>query len=642
MTTAIPEPAIPELDDPEALRVRALERYRILDTPPEPAFNDLIVLAARVCEAPIALVSLIDRDRQWFKAKVGIDTAETPRKASFCTHVLQDPGRILEIEDAIADPRFAALPWVTAEPRVRFYAGAALVNQEGQALGVLCVMDRRPRGLTEEQRESLQVLSRHVVAELELRRRTRELDEEGRSRERAEAGLRQQNEKLKITQQEASRLLELAERSRGALLSILEDEQQTSKALARSNRALKMLSSCSEALIWATDEPALLKQICQIAVELGGHKMAWVGYAQDDPARSILPVGQWGDDSGYLAQVNFTWDPETAMGQGPAGRCIREGEAMVCGDITDPVWRFQSTDAALLRGYRSVISLPLRDKSRTFGLLCLYSGEIDAMGEAEVRLLQELADDLAFGIGAMRARVVKERFEAELVASLKEKEALLKEVHHRVKNNLQVVASLLRLEGRRIDHPITQSVLREMQGRIQSMALLHETLYRSGNFATVDLAAYLTQLAQQLFRSLTSPAAGVQLVLDLEPARLEIDQAIPCGLIANELASNSLKHGFPDGRTGEVRIRLRSENEGQHLRLTVSDTGVGLPANFDAGHKRSLGLQLVSDLARQLQGQLDIGPGPGATFDVKFLKSRTRTGDIQRRTPIQKSTVEAE
>jgi|CXWL01.1.fsa_nt_gi two-component sensor histidine kinase len=637
MTSVIPEP-----DDLETRRVLALRSYRILDTPPEPAFDDLTVLAARVCEAPMALVSLIDRDRQWFKAKVGIDTAETPRAVGFCTHVVQGPDPILEIEDATVDPRFAALPWVTDQPRVRFYAGAALIDREGQALGVLCVMDRKPRGLTPAQRESLQVLSRHVVAELELRRRTRELDDEARGRERAEAGLKEQNEKLRITQQEASRLLELAERSRGALLSILEDEQQTSKALARSNRALKMLSSCNEALIWATDEPALLKQICQIAVEMGGHKMAWVGYAQDDAARSVAPMGQWGDDLGYLAQVNFTWDQGTPMGQGPAGRCIREGEAMVCGDITDPEWHFQSAEAALLRGYRSVVSVPLRDKNRTFGLLCLYSGEIDNTSDAEVRLLQELADDLVFGIGAIRAREVKERFEAEVVSSLREKEALLKEVHHRVKNNLQVIASLLRLEGRRIDHPITQSVLREMQGRIQSMALLHETLYRSGNFATVDLAAYLTQLTQQLFRSLASPAAGVQLVLDLEPAHLEIEQAIPCGLIANELASNSLKHGFPDGKMGEVRVRLRSEDEGRQLRLSVSDTGIGLGPNFDPAQKRSLGLQLVSDLARQLQGQFHIGPGPGAVFEVNFLKSRPRTGEINYATMVAKPAREAE
>jgi two-component sensor histidine kinase/putative methionine-R-sulfoxide reductase with GAF domain len=614
----------------ETRRLRSLRSYRVLDTAPEASFDDLTALAARVCETPIAYISLIDETRQWFKAKIGIDAAETPRQSAFCAHAILEPDRILEVADAAADARFARSEWVTSPPRIRFYAGAPLVDREGLALGALCVMDRKPRVLTPEQREALQVLSRHAVDQLELRSRSRALAEEALSRERAEAGLRLQNEKLSRSQAEASRLLELAEKSRGALLSILEDEQRTTRALARSNRALKMLSSCNETLIWATDETALLKQICRIAVELGGHKMAWVGYAQEDEARSILPMGQWGDDDGYLAGIDFTWAAEQGRGQGPAGRCVREGRAMACGDITDPAWKFPARDAAKRRGYKSVICLPLRDKNRTFGLLALYSDEIGEIGEAEVRLLQELADDLAFGIGAVRARAFKEKAEEALVASLREKEALLKEVHHRVKNNLQVIASLLRLEGRRIEHPITQSVLKEMQGRIQSMALLHETLYRSGNFATVDLASYLTQLAQQLFRSLASQTGAVGLELALEPALLQIDQAIPCGLIVNELASNSLKHGFPDGRAGTVRIGLRSVDGGEALSLSVSDNGVGLPENFDPHQRRSLGLQLVSDLARQIQGSLVIGPGPEARFEVTFKRNRTRTGEIPR------------
>ena len=612
----------------EPQRLAALRSYGILDTPPEASFDDLTVLAAQMCEAPIAFVSFIDEDRQWLKAKFGIDTGDVSRNAAFCAQAILEPERVLEVMDATADPRFAQTEWVTGRHQVRFYAGAPLVDHQGHALGALCVMDRKPRSLTPLQRDALTILSRHVVAQLELRARSRELIEEAQSRKRAEAGLRQQNEKLTHSQRETSRLLDLAERSRGALLSILEDEQRTTKALARSNRALKMLSSCNEALIWATDETVLLKQICQIAVELGGHRMAWVGYAQDDATRGITPMGQWGDDTGYLAEISFTWAGDQPMGQGPAGRCIREGQAIVCGDITDEASGFLSVEAAVARGYRSVICLPLQDKSRTFGLLGLYSDEVGEISESEVRLLQELADDLAFGIGTIRARAVKDRAEEALVASLREKEALLKEVHHRVKNNLQVIASLLRLEGRRIDHSITRSVLDQMQGRIQSMALLHETLYRSGNFSRVDLTAYLTQLTNQLFRSLATQPGTVRLTLDLAPARVDIDQAIPCGLIVNELASNSLKHGFPDGRRGELRITLRADADGTPRSLVVSDDGVGLRPDFDVSRNRSLGLQLVSDLARQLQGVLTIGPVPAARFEITFSKDRTQTGEI--------------
>jgi PAS domain S-box-containing protein len=221
----------------------------------------------------------------------------------------------------------------------------------------------------------------------------------------------------------------------------------------------------------------------------------------------------------------------------------------------------------------------------------------------------------------------KEAEEAQL-ASLHEKEALLKEVHHRVKNNLQVITSLLRIEGRRADHQATKSVLAQMQDRIQSMALLHETLYRSGNFARVDLASYLRQLSEQLFRSLGTRPGAVRLNVDLVPVFVEIDKAIPCGLIVNELVTNSLKHGFPEGVTGELWVRLQRSEDGTTLALSVSDNGAGLPRDFDLRRQNSLGLQLVSDLARQLQGSLKIGPGPEAVFEVTC--SVTRTGESPR------------
>ena len=209
--------------------------------------------------------------------------------------------------------------------------------------------------------------------------------------------------------------------------------------------------------------------------------------------------------------------------------------------------------------------------------------------------------------------------------SLREKDALLNEVHHRVKNNLQVISSLLRMEAGRSAQPDTKSVLGEMQGRIQAMALLHESLYRSGTFAAVDLGAYLRQVAIQSFRTLTTSQGAVQLHVDLASVQVEMDQAVSCGLLVNELISNCLKHGFPAGRTGEVRLELQRVDGMPELRLRMSDTGVGLPADFEAKRGHSLGLQLVSDMARQLDGRLEIGPGPGAVFTVTFTPPAPRS-----------------
>jgi two-component sensor histidine kinase len=157
-----------------------------------------------------------------------------------------------------------------------------------------------------------------------------------------------------------------------------------------------------------------------------------------------------------------------------------------------------------------------------------------------------------------------------------------------------------------------------MQGRVQSMALLHETLYRAGTFAAVDLAVYLKQLVTQLNRALSINPGAIQIVFNLAPASIGMDQAVPCGLLVNELVSNALKHGFPGGRSGEIRIDLQVVDAGTKLRLVVSDTGIGLAADFELNRSRSLGLQLVSDLALQLGGELELGPRPAAVFIVTF------------------------
>ncbi|MDO9092015.1 MAG: PAS domain-containing protein [Rubrivivax sp.] len=228
------------------------------------------------------------------------------------------------------------------------------------------------------------------------------------------------------------------------------------------------------------------------------------------------------------------------------------------------------------------------------------------------------------------SRDVTERRQGEeaLRRSLAEQAALLKEVHHRVKNNLQIVHSLLRLESGRSVQPETATVLRDMRSRIQSMALLHESIYRSGRFASVDLGDYLRQVATQAMRALQTQAGAVRLQLDLASTRLDLDQALPFGLLVNELISNSLKHGFPNGQGGEIRVVLQMV--GGTLQLCVSDSGAGLPPDFEARRGKSLGLQLVADLVEQLGARLDIGPAPAAAFSVTFDPARPAQGKALR------------
>lgn len=187
-------------------------------------------------------------------------------------------------------------------------------------------------------------------------------------------------------------------------------------------------------------------------------------------------------------------------------------------------------------------------------------------------------------------------------ASLREKETLLKEIHHRVKNNLQVTSSLLRLQAERVQDESARRALRESQGRIRSMALVHELLYRSKDLSSVDLGEYIRDLTRQLLRSHAVDPSVVRVESKLALVPLPIDIAVPCGLILNELVSNALKHAFPGGRRGTIYIELQP---GEAFNaLVVRDDGVGMPADFDLSKALTLGMRLVRTLADQIDGKL--------------------------------------
>jgi GAF domain-containing protein len=169
----------------EAARVAALDRYAILDSEPEQAFDDLVILAAHVCRTPMAMLSLLDDRRQWFKSKVGVEVKETPKDCSICAHAIQQEDLFI-VRDTREDPRFRENPLVVGEPRIRFYAGDPLVNEDGFALGTLCVADREPRELDAEQKDALKALGRLALRQMELRKNLQLLKEALNDRTREE------------------------------------------------------------------------------------------------------------------------------------------------------------------------------------------------------------------------------------------------------------------------------------------------------------------------------------------------------------------------------------------------------------------------------------------------------------------------
>ena len=204
-----------------------------------------------------------------------------------------------------------------------------------------------------------------------------------------------------------------------------------------------------------------------------------------------------------------------------------------------------------------------------------------------------------------------------LSQSLAEKEVLLKEVHHRVKNNLQVIASLLRLQSDALENYELAAALRDSQHRVESMAMIHEQLYEASDLREVDLAKNARQLLTNLFDSYGVDPARIAGEVITPPLVLGVNQAIPAGLILNELISNAIKHAFPEPRRGMLRISV--ERLGACVTLSVADNGVGIPAGYEARSGKSLGLQIVKILVRQLRGELAIETSEaGTTFQVRF------------------------
>jgi PAS domain S-box-containing protein len=206
----------------------------------------------------------------------------------------------------------------------------------------------------------------------------------------------------------------------------------------------------------------------------------------------------------------------------------------------------------------------------------------------------------------------------ELVRSDREKSVLLKEIHHRVKNNLQIIASLLRLNTKYSGNERVAEIFRESQDRIQAMATVHSMLYKSKNFTEINFGEYIQETARQLFRSYNTSPESISLFINADNIMLSIDNAIPCGLIINELVSNALKHAMPSGRKGEIRVEMRRDENG--VRIIFADNGVGFPEGIDFRNTETLGLQLVNMLVAQLDGTIEMD-GNGGTRYVITLRT---------------------
>lgn len=315
------------------------------------------------------------------------------------------------------------------------------------------------------------------------------------------------------------------------------------------------------------------------------------------------------------------------LGEGMIGHAALSGKVMKSGDV--------SKDRYFLRkeGKNTVseLSVPIKTPSKIIGVLDIQSDKVNAFDESDIAAMETLCTQIANAIENARLyehaqKEIIERKKAEktllesekqIKASLEEKEVLLKEIHHRVKNNMQIISSLLRLQTEKIQDESLLNMFIESQHRIQSMALIHETLYRSKDLARIDFYNYLKRLISNLMLVYQKRSKDVRIDLDIKEVFLDINRAIPCGLLVNELITNSLKHAFPDGRTGIIAVNMFKRGGGQYS-LTVQDSGVGIPAGIDLNYTETLGMQLITGLISQLNGKIELHREKGTKYTIEF------------------------
>lgn len=257
------------------------------------------------------------------------------------------------------------------------------------------------------------------------------------------------------------------------------------------------------------------------------------------------------------------------------------------------------------------LGVPLKTKDRTIGVLTVQSyTEGVRYSEEDKNILTFISEQVAMVIERKRA-------EEQIKASLEEKEVMFREIHHRVKNNMQIISSLLRLQSRQIKDKKILDCFNVSQNRIRSMVLIHESLYQSKDLARINFSDYINRLTIHLFSIYRTGIKSIDLKVEVGDVFLDINRAIPCGLIINELVSNSLKHAFPDGKKGKIAVKMNEDKRGNYT-LIVRDTGIGFPEGVDYHKTETLGMQLVTDLVSQLNGNIKLTRLRGTEFRIVF------------------------
>jgi two-component sensor histidine kinase len=411
----------------------------------------------------------------------------------------------------------------------------------------------------------------------------------------------------------------------GVGMEVTARKQAEGEAEQRRHEA-EVLAQLAQTVNASLELDRVLQRVAEGAQELCHSERALIMLREPD-GEALVSRYQMGFPQMPYADLHV--EPRKGMG----GHVVAIGRPLRTADYAaDPRFSQDYVDYLRTDGRLAVLTVPIIIGPRVEGVLYVSNPTFRPFAASHEVVLLRLADQAATAIhNAQLYRAAQDELarrttaEAQLQTSLRDKEVLLREIHHRVKNNLQIVSSLLNLQRRMIDNPHLRTVVQESQQRIQAIALIHETLYQASNVSQVPIGLYVRRLAVQLLRAYDGASQRIRLHLDTEPLALDIDRAAPCALIFHELFSNALKHAFPGGQAGTIAVTLRCT--AHQVTLSVRDTGVGVPHTLDVQHPNFLGLKLVFMLTEQLDGTMTLERESGTTLTLTFpLASSERTG----------------
>lgn len=476
----------------EEARMKSLQSYAIMDTPEEEGFENLVALAANICNVPYAQINFLDEHRTWSKAKYGIPMRELPRNSSFCDQTIREPENLI-VTDASTDKRFKDFPFVSDEPHIRFYAGFNIKDEGDLNLGTICVLDTCSRELTASQKQALGTLAKEIEARIQLHKRNQEL-------------------------------------------------RTLSSFLESATDLLLIVDPLTETVIRSSDKAT--------------------GFFNTEWTLASKKMGDLIPDQDFL-------------------ELIRE-------------WRSNGEQGSI----------------HPIATIKDIGGNIIYL-EISIRREQQK--------WYMSAKNVTEQVEYQkrLEKLLDEKNILLSEVHHRVKNNLAVISGILQLEEFKTESAEVKQALHSNYMRVRSMSLIHEEMYRRKSYRSIQFDQYLEHFVEGIEADNRALDQNIKIHSDFDSVALNLNQAIPCALITNELVSNALKFAFEGMDKGSIEISFKHQSGGE-VCLCVKDSGIGLPDDFDLRNSPTLGTTLISSYSDQMNSKLMIRSEDGAEFRITF------------------------